>query len=120
LRLGFEDRIPDGTTLWRFCETLPKAGLIEERFEQFGPHLEAKGYIARGGQMIDAAIVPVPRQRNSRKENEAVKAGDTHGLGRRTPRKNRQKDQGCALDLEAGQELLQLQQPCECGCRGTS
>jgi IS5 family transposase len=30
--------------------------------------LEAKGYIARGGQMVDATIVPVPKQRNSRGE----------------------------------------------------
>jgi IS5 family transposase len=67
LRLGFEDRIPDATTLWLFRETLAKAGLIERLFERFGHHLEAKGYIARGGQMVDATIVPVPKQRNSRR-----------------------------------------------------
>jgi IS5 family transposase len=61
LRLGIEDSIPDGTTLWLFRETLAKAGLIEKLFECFGPHLEAKGYIARGGQTVDATIVPVPR-----------------------------------------------------------
>ena len=33
---------------------------LEKLFERFGQHLEAKGYIARGGQMIDATIVPVP------------------------------------------------------------
>ena len=58
LGLGIEDGIPDGTTLWLFRETLAKAGLIEKLFEHFGHHLEAKGYIARGGQMIDATIVP--------------------------------------------------------------
>ena len=71
LGLGFEDGIPDGTTLWLFREKLAKAGLIERLFERFGRHLEAKGYIARGGQMVDATIVPVPRQRNSREENDA-------------------------------------------------
>jgi IS5 family transposase len=60
-----------------FREKLAKAGLIEKLFEQFGRHLEAKGYIARGGQMVDATIVPVPKQRNSREDNEAVKAGKT-------------------------------------------
>jgi IS5 family transposase len=60
LRLGIEDSVPDGTTLWLFRETLGKAGLIEKLFERFGQHLEAKGYIARGGQMVDAMIVPVP------------------------------------------------------------
>src|SRR5665647_41738 len=77
LRLGIEDRVPDGTTLWLFRETLGKAGLIEKLFKRFSRHLDAKGYIARGGQMVDATIVPVPKQRNSREENEAVKAGKT-------------------------------------------
>src|ERR1700724_1469872 len=77
LGLGIEDGIPDGTTLWLFRETLAKAGLIEKLFERFGQHLEAKGYIARGGQMVDATIVPVPKQRNSRDENDDVKVGKT-------------------------------------------
>ena len=91
LRLGIEDRIPDGTTLWLFRETLAKAGLIEKLFERFGQHLEAKGYIARGGQMVDATIVAVPRQRNSREENEAVKSGKTLEAGARTQRKTGRK-----------------------------
>jgi hypothetical protein len=51
---------------------LAKVGLIEKLFERFGQHLETKGYIARGGQMVDATIVPVPKQRNSRDENDEV------------------------------------------------
>src|SRR5215475_9057197 len=77
LGLGFEEGIPDGTTLWLFREKLAKAGLIDKLFERFGRHLEAKGYIARGGQIIDATIVPVPKQRNGKEENEAIKAGKT-------------------------------------------
>ena len=92
LSLGIEDRIPDGTTLWLFREKLAKAGLIEKLFAQFGRHLEAKGYIARGGQMVDASIVPVPRQRNSREDNETVKAGKTPEDWEKKPAKNRQKD----------------------------
>ena len=92
LRLGIEDRVPDGTTLWLFRETLGKAGLIERLFKRFSRHLEAKGYIARGGQMVDATIVPVPKQRNSREENEAVKAGKTPKGWQKNPAKNRQKD----------------------------
>src|SRR6202020_2649988 len=92
LGLGIEDGIPDGTTLWLFRETLAKAGLIEKLFEGFGHHLEAKGYIARGGKMIDATIVPVPKQRNSRDENDDVKAGKTPEAWEKNPAKNRQKD----------------------------
>ena len=29
-------------------------------------HLKERGYLAMGGQIIDASIVPVPKQRNSR------------------------------------------------------
>jgi transposase, IS5 family len=92
LELGIEDRIPDATTLWLFREKLSKAGLIEKLFAQFGRHLEAKGYIARGGQMVDATIVPVPRQRNSREDNETVKAGKTPAEWGNKPAQNRQKD----------------------------
>jgi transposase, IS5 family len=69
LGLAIEDSIPDSTTLWLFREKLAKAGLIEKLFDCFDQHLAAKGYMARGGQIIDASIVPVPTQRNSRDEN---------------------------------------------------
>jgi IS5 family transposase len=42
---GHRGRIPDGTTLWLFRETLAKAGLVEKLFERFGQHLEAKGAV---------------------------------------------------------------------------
>jgi IS5 family transposase len=43
LRLGIEYRIPDGTTLWLFRESLGNASLIEKLFERFGQHLDAEG-----------------------------------------------------------------------------
>src|SRR6266571_5376082 len=82
LRLGIEDGIPDATTLWLFREKLARASLIEKLFERFDQHLAAQCYMARGGQMVDATIVPVPKQRNSRDENETVKAGETRRSGR--------------------------------------
>lgn len=66
--------------------------MIEKLFAQFGRHLQARGYIARGGQMVDATIVPVPKQRNSRADNETVKAGKTPQDWEKKPAKNRQKD----------------------------
>ena len=63
LGLAIEDSIPDATTLWLFREKLAKAGLIEKLFERFDQHLAAKGYIARGGQIIDASIEQCRRQR---------------------------------------------------------
>src|SRR3546814_13125085 len=45
-----------------------------------------------GGQIIDATIVPTPRQRNSREDNAAVKAGQTPLQWKKKPAQNRQKD----------------------------
>src|SRR5271169_3450951 len=106
LGLGIEDSIPDGTTLWLFREKLAKAGLIDKLFERFGRHLEAKGYIARGGQMVDATIVPVPRQRNSRDENEQVKAGTTPEDWKKHPSKNRQKDKDARWTKKHGRSFF--------------
>ena len=53
---------------------------------------EVKGYIARGGQIVDATIVSAPKQRNSKDENEAIKAGKTPEGWEKKPAKNAQKD----------------------------
>ena len=64
--LGLEDAVPDAKTLWLYREALTKAGAVEDLFNQFDALLKARGYLAMGGQIIDATIVPAPRQRNSR------------------------------------------------------
>ena len=106
LRLGLEDGIPDATTLWLFREKLAKAGLIEKLFERFDQHLAAQGYLARGGQMIDATIVPVPKQRNSRDENEAVKAGRMPQAWNRKPAKLSQKDRDARWTQKHGKSFF--------------
>jgi len=106
LGLGLEDDIPDGTTLWVFREKLAQAGLVETLFERFDQHLNAKGYIARGGQMVDATIVPVPKQRNSRDENENVKRGETPPAWEGKPSKNRQKDKDARWTKKHGKSFF--------------
>jgi IS5 family transposase len=106
LRLGIEDSIPDATTLWLFREKLATAGLIETLFDRFDRHLAAQGYIARGGQMIDATIVPVPKQRNSRDENETVKAGGTPPEWESKPAKLRQKDRDARWTKKHGKSFF--------------
>jgi IS5 family transposase len=105
LGLGIEDGIPDGTTLWLFRETLAKARPIENLFEGFGQHLEAKGYIARGGQMVDATIALVPKQRNSRGENDDVKVGKTPEAWEKSLAKNRQKDKDARWTKKHGKSF---------------
>ena len=92
LGLGLEDCVPDATTVWLFREALAKAGLVKSLFERFNQHLDAKGYIARGGQIVDATIVNAPKQHNTREENEAIKAGKTPQGWDEEPAKNAQKD----------------------------
>ena len=93
LGLGLEDTVPDATTVWLFREALAKAGLVKTLFERFGRQLDAKGYIARGGQIVDATIVNAPKQHNNREENEAIKAGKTPEGWEEEPTKNAQKDE---------------------------
>jgi IS5 family transposase len=106
LRLGIEDGIPDATTLWLFREKLAKAGIVEKLFERFDQHLAAQGYMARGGQMVDATIVPVPKQRNSRDENETVKAGKTPAAWEKKPAKLRQKDRDARWTKKHGKSFF--------------
>ena len=106
LRLGIEDSIPDATTLWLFREKLAKASLVEKLFERFDQHLAAQGYMARGGQMVDATIVPVPKQRNSRDENDSVKAGETPAAWETKPAKLRQKDRDARWTKKHGQNFF--------------
>ena len=60
LGLGLEDRVPDAKTVWLYREQLTQAGVIETLFETFDGHLKDQGYLAMGGQIIDASIVAVP------------------------------------------------------------
>ena len=92
LDLGLENSVPDATTIWLFREALVKAGLIDTLFERFGQHLAAKGFLARGGQIIDATIVTAPIQRNTKDENAAIKNGEVPKAWAKKPAKHQQKD----------------------------
>lgn len=92
LGLDLEARVPDAKTIWLFRETLAQAGAIEKLFARFDHYLGEQGLMASGGQIIDASIIPVPRQRNKREENDTIKAGETPSEWKETPAKLRQKD----------------------------
>ena len=92
LGLGLEDRVPDAKTVWLYREGLAQAGLVEELFKQFDGYLDRQGYIARGGQILDASIVAVPRNHNTRKENKTIKSGEVPEDWTDKPAKRSQKD----------------------------
>ena len=92
LGLGLEDTVPDAKTVWLYREQLAQAGVIEHLFDDFDGHLRRQGYLAMGGQIIDASIVPAPKQRNNRDENARIKDGETPEGWAKQPAKRAQKD----------------------------
>jgi transposase, IS5 family len=90
--LDLHQRIPDAKTIWLFRETVAHAGVVERLFQQFDRALAQHGLQARGGQVIDASLVPVPTQRHTRGENAAIQGGDCPAEWEAQPAKRRQKD----------------------------
>jgi IS5 family transposase len=76
LGLSLCDSIPDEKTIWLFRERLVQANTIDTLFYRFTRKLEDKGLITREGSIIDASFVDVPRQRNSKDENDTIKNGE--------------------------------------------
>jgi len=62
LALGLEDAVPDAKTIWLFREHLTQGGAVEKLFTRFDKHLAKSGYLAMGGQIVDATIVAAPKQ----------------------------------------------------------
>ena len=84
--------IPDATTVAFFRERLRKANVIDELFEMFESYLRDQGLEARGGQIIDATLVPVPKQRNSREDNKEIKANRVPYGWNESPMRLQQRD----------------------------
>jgi len=92
LGLDLDQRIPDAKTIWLFRETLTQAQVVDTLFDQFETYLAEQGLQPCGGQLIDASLVPVPKQRNSREDNATIKAGECPAEWEGQPSKRRQKD----------------------------
>jgi IS5 family transposase len=92
LGLGLADPVPDANTIWTFREALKRAGAVERLFARFDATLRAAGYLAMGGQIVDATIVAAPKQRNTEAERAAIKAGQVPEGWAEKPAKLRQKD----------------------------
>ena len=102
LGLDLHGRVPDARTIWLFREMLTKAGAVEALFARFDAHLKEQGYLAMGGQMIDASIIEAPRQRNTDEEKEALKEGRIPEEWAAKPAKLRQKDRDGRWTLKRG------------------
>lgn len=92
LNIGVSENVPDAKTIWLFREHVTQRKLVEKLFAQFDGHLNKMGFAARGGQIIDASFVEVPKQRNKKDENDQIKEGVTPAEWEEDKAKLRQKD----------------------------
>jgi IS5 family transposase len=88
------DVVPDGQTILDFKEALRKAGAYEPLFAVFLGHLQTRHglALAKEGVMVDATFVEVPKQRNSRDQNQEIKEGEVPEAFDGKPRVLAQKD----------------------------
>jgi IS5 family transposase len=97
LGLGLADTVPDANTIWTFREALTRARIegkpaIEVLFKAYEAALTKAGFLAMGGQIIDASIVAAPKQRNTDEEKRDIKAGRIPEAWQDKPAKLAQKD----------------------------
>jgi hypothetical protein len=69
--------VPDAKTIWLYRRQLKQAGAIEGLFRRFDEALASKGYLAMGGQIIDATIIAAPRQKLTIEEKATIREGGT-------------------------------------------
>lgn len=77
LGLDDGDRVPDAKTIWLFRELLTRAGTVQRLFERFDRLLHKRGYLAMGGQIVDATVIEARRPRLTTAEKKAIKGGGT-------------------------------------------
>ncbi|MDX9861220.1 MAG: IS5 family transposase [Rhodospirillales bacterium] len=103
--LGFDlgRPTPDENTIRSFRERLTEAGAIRRLFEDFDRRLRGAGYLAMGGQIVDATLVSAPRQWNTAAEKAAIKAGKSAAeIWPETPAKAAQKDVDARWTVKIG------------------
>jgi IS5 family transposase len=111
LGLGFSEKVPDAKTIWLFRESLVRADAIDNLFARFDKHLSRSGYLAKGGQIVDATIIQAPKQHNSQDEKEATKAGEIPDAWKDKPAKLAQKDRDARWTVKYSKAKQPTQTP---------
>jgi transposase, IS5 family len=102
LGLTISDTVPDAKTIWNFKNELSKSDLVEKLFSILDKALTQRGVILNKGKMVDASIVEVPIQRNTREENKQLKEGEVPEEWQENPNKLRQKDVDATWTMKNG------------------
>ena len=67
--------MPDAKTIWLYREQLVRASALKRLFAHFDRVLRERGYLAMGGQIVDATIIEARRPRLTEAEKETIKGG---------------------------------------------
>ena len=103
LGLSLGDRTPDENTIRHFRNRLTETGTLRRVMRAFDWQLQKKGYIPMSGQIVDASLVPAPRQRNTEGEREAIKLEKSaRDIWPDQPNKAAQKDTDARWTLKVG------------------
>jgi transposase, IS5 family len=100
--LSLADPVPDAKTIWLFREQLVRAGAFERLFDGFDAVLRERGFLAMGGQIVDATIVEARRPRLNETEKAVVKGGGTPEGWK--PARTRQVDRDGRWTLKRGRK----------------
>jgi IS5 family transposase len=103
--LGFDlgGPTPDENTIRHFRNRLTETGTLKRVMKAFDWQLRKKGYVPMSGQIVDASLVPAPKQRNTEGEKAAIKAGKSaKEIWPDEPNKAAQKDVNARWTLKIG------------------
>ena len=70
--LALHEPVPDAKTIWLYREQLVRAGTLKRLFARFDRVLREKGYLAMGGQIVNATIIEARRPRLTQAEKEII------------------------------------------------
>ena len=106
LDIALDSRVPDAKTIWLFRSKLEEHKLTRKLFDKFNAFLAESGFVAKKGQIVDATIVRVPTQRNTRDENKSIREGNPP-VENWSGAKKRQKNTDASVhDSNVFEELL--------------
>lgn len=109
--LGFDlgAPTPDANTIGPFREKLTGAGALDAVFTDFDRQLKERGYLAMGGQFVEATLVAAPKQRNTAAQKDAIKAGKSAcEIWPDEPARAAQKDTDARWMLKFAKPVLSL------------
>ncbi|MFZ6765213.1 IS5 family transposase [Pseudoroseomonas sp. WGS1072] len=89
---GLHQAVPDTKTIWLYREQLKQADAINRLFRRFDEVLAAKGYLAMGGQIIDATLIAAPHQKLTLEEKATIREGGTPADWSRAKRAKKDRD----------------------------